>query len=835
MKLRLAVVLAVACPIASSIGAALTPDQINALPPPADHHIDFASEIKPIFEASCIRCHGRGRARGGFQIDTRESLLKGGDSGPAATVGNSAASSIIALVAGVDPDEVMPKKGKRLTTNEVAILRAWIDQGMPWDASINFAPVPPNNFDPRQPAIPGAPLFGGRDEGNPLDSFLDAYFKKNHVESPSVVSDRVFARRAYLDAIGLLPPPKELEAFVASQEPNKRDALVKQLLSRNEAYAQKWLSFWNDLLRNDYKGAGYIDGGREQITRWLYSALETNMPYDQFVTQLVDPSPASEGFTKGIVWRGVVNASQMPQMQAAQNISQVFMGVNLKCASCHDSFINDWQLSDSYGLANVFSDQPLEINRCDVPTGQKAATKFIFPQLGDIPATTNRAERLAALARDMTCPRDGRLTRTLVNRLWARLLGRGLVEPLDDMQQNAWDKDMLDWLAQDFVDAHYDMKHTLARIMTSRAYQLPAVDSGEQAAAHYVFRGPAVRRLSAEEFRDALAALTGVACAKPDADLPLSPAERILYRERQTPKWIWDDPRAAEKTRAGTMRARKIVRLAQPPTEANILVSCDNAFTLFVNGHKAGEGSDVAEPQMIDIRGWLKTGKNVIAIEAVNYTPDGKALAAGAPTAGTENPAGLFVYARIRARRGKREKVMDFVSDASWMVSDPNSPDWKELSLHERPWKPANELGPVNMAPWNLDAEVVPERFASLLRSNVRASLVAADPLQTALGRPNREQVASSRATEATTLQAMELTNGKTLADILHRGAAHVAEEKSDGRGLVRALYEQAVGREPTGAELDLAAEMVGEKPTPDGTEDLLWAMAMLPEFQLIY
>lgn len=756
-------------------------------------------------------------------------------------MGHSAASSIIALVAGVDPDEVMPKKGKRLTTNEVAVLRAWIDQGLPWDASINFAPVQPNNFDPRRPAIPmahtapGSAGFADRKSGNPLDNFLDVYFQKNHIDSPGVVSDRVFARRVYLDALGLLPPPKELEDFVSSHQRNKRELLVRELLSRNEAYAQNWLSFWNDLLRNDYKGTGYIDGGREQITRWLYSALETNMPYDQFVAELVNPGKGSEGFTKGIVWRGVVNASQMPQMQAAQNISQVFMGVNLKCASCHDSFINDWRLSDSYGLANVFSDKPLEIYRCDTPTGQQAATKFIFPQLGDIPATTNRAERLAALARDMTCSRDGRLTRTLVNRLWARLLGRGLVEPVDDMQQAAWDKDMLDWLAQDFADSHYDMKHTLARIMTSRAYQLPAVDSGEKAATNYVFTGPAVRRLSAEEFRDALAALTGVGYAKPDADLPLSPAERTLYRERQAPKWIWNDPHAAEKTRAGAIYARKVVHLAKPPAEADLLVACDDGFTLFVNGQKAGQGADSATPETIDIRRWLKPGKNVIAIEAVNDAPDGKKAKADAAQAETENPAGLFVYAWIRGPGGERGVVMDFVSDASWMVSDQPSADWKELRCDASHWNSASELGPATMAPWHLDDDLVPKRFAKLHRRNVRASLVASDPLQTALGRPSREQVASSRSSEATTLQAMELTNGETLADILHRGAAQVIKEKSNGRGLVDAIYEQALGREPTGAELGLATEMVGEKPAPEGTEDFLWAMVMLPEFQLIH
>src|SRR2546423_11350321 len=187
---------------------------------------------------------------------------------------------------------------------------------------------------------------------------------------PNPVEDRVFARRDYLDVIGLLPTPKEMDQFLASRAKDKRDQLVKRLLADKQRYAEHWLSFWNDALRNDYRGTGYIDGGREQITGWLYSALATNMPFNEFVRELIDPVQESEGFIKGIVWRGVVNASQTPQMQAAQNISQVFMGVNLKCASCHDSFINDWMLSDSYGLAGIFSDQPLEVVRCDKPTRQ---------------------------------------------------------------------------------------------------------------------------------------------------------------------------------------------------------------------------------------------------------------------------------------------------------------------------------------------------------------------------------------------------------------------------------------------------------------------------------
>src|SRR5580698_6895742 len=119
--------------LAPASRAALTPEQIKALPPPTSGPVDFKSQIKPIFEASCIRCHGRGRARGGFQIDSRPSLLKGGDTNPGAVPGKSADSYIIELVSGLNSEEVMPKKGKRLTAEEVGALRAWIDQGMKWD------------------------------------------------------------------------------------------------------------------------------------------------------------------------------------------------------------------------------------------------------------------------------------------------------------------------------------------------------------------------------------------------------------------------------------------------------------------------------------------------------------------------------------------------------------------------------------------------------------------------------------------------------------------------------------------------------------------------------
>src|SRR6185312_6715784 len=146
----------------------------------------------PIFEESCIKCHGHGRDKGSLRIDTRETLLKGGDSGPAIVPGHSSDSYLIQLVQGFDPDETMPKKGKKLTPEQVGLLRAWIDQGAKWDATIFFGRVVPLNLNPREPAVPAGPK-----DANPVDLFLKPYYAAHRVKPGKPVGDRVFARRAF--------------------------------------------------------------------------------------------------------------------------------------------------------------------------------------------------------------------------------------------------------------------------------------------------------------------------------------------------------------------------------------------------------------------------------------------------------------------------------------------------------------------------------------------------------------------------------------------------------------------------------------------------------------
>jgi mono/diheme cytochrome c family protein len=811
--------------------ARLSDEQLQQLPPPATQEVDFASQVKPILEASCVKCHARGKAKGGFSLETRPSFLRGGDSGSAVVPGRSRESYLVELVSGLDPDNVMPKKGSRLKPAQVSLLRAWIDQGARWDEAISFERKPTLNLAPRKPELP----VGTSRTQDPVDRLMSPYLREHGIPRPAVVLDRLFARRAYLDVVGLLPAPEELDAFVQDPHPDKRDRLVEALLADRRRYAAHWLTFWNDLLRNDYRGTGYIDDGRKQITGWLMNALLDNLPFDEFVRQLVNPNPDTEGFANGIVWRGVVNASQTPQMQAAQNIAQVFMGVNLKCASCHDSFINDWMLADAYGLASVYADGPLEMVRCDRPTGDFAAMKFLYPELGTIDPQAPKPERLRQLADLMTSERNGRLARTIVNRLWARLFGRGLVEPVDDLEAPAWNQDLLDWLAADLVDHRYDLKHTLRLLLTSEVYQWPAVPVPEQAAGAFVFRGPTLRRLSAEQYLDALASITGEWPVLPASEVQLTgvPPAAIDPKAAARPLWIWNVADATNKTAAGAVFFRRSLHLDSTPREAAVVITCDNSFRLYLNGREVISGSDLKKPKVLDIRASLAAGENVLAVEAVNDP--------GSPAGGTNdpaNPAGLIVYVRLRSDTANTpettNRVLDLVSDRNWMCST-NAPEgWKQAGFDETGWQPANELGEADTRPWHLGAKLTGAVAATAYYGHAPAALMNNDALFTALGRPNREQVATTRSSLATTLQALELTNGQTQADLLQRAAARLTAAAS-GSGLVATLYRRALGREPTPDEQQLAASVLGSPVTDERVADFVWTLAMLPEFQFIH
>jgi hypothetical protein len=468
---------------------------------------DFATEVHPILAARCAPCHSGAKPAAGLSLASRALALTGGASGPAMVPGNSGGSVLIQKVSG-QRGAIMPAAGEPLTAAQIATLRAWIDAGAVWPETTPGTEGTPAGWvapiAPRQPDLPTG------EEAHPVDRFIAAYFAQHAMAFPAVAPDARFARRVYFDLWGLPPTPAQLEAFLDDHSPAKRARLIDALLADSTPYAEHWISWWNDVLRNDL-GSNYA-GERKSITDWLLGALEHNLPYDKMIAALVNPVEKSDpdGFLIGVNWRGDINASQTPYMQAAQNTAQIFLGINLKCASCHDSFINRYKLRESYGMAALFAPQSrLELVRCDVKTGQYTGPQLLYPELGAVPEDAPLAARHAAAARFFTDARNGRVARTIVNRYWQNLFGRALVEPVDEMDGEPWNADLLDWLASDFTAHGSDLKHLLRLLMTSKAYQLPAAVSAEQIEKPYVFRGPTVRRLSAEEFADAVSAITG--------------------------------------------------------------------------------------------------------------------------------------------------------------------------------------------------------------------------------------------------------------------------------------------------------------------------------------
>ncbi|MFN9975951.1 MAG: DUF1553 domain-containing protein, partial [Phycisphaerae bacterium] len=239
------------------------------------------------------------------------------------------------------------------------------------------------------------------------------------------------------------------------------------------------------------------------------------------------------------------------------SISQSFLGINMKGASCHDSFIDRWNLGEAYGRAAIYSETPMQIHRCDKPVGREAKASWLFPEIGQVDPAAPREQRLSQLADLMTHPDNGSFTRTLANRFWYRLMGRGIVHPLDAMQTQPWNEDLLDYLAVEFRHQGYDLKKLLELIATSEAYQAETAFTSTEIAtpesgSGFQYRGPLARRMTAEQFLDGIWQITGAAPLTMDAAViravidPTQAAATSLKGQ-----WIWGASAAEGKLPAG--------------------------------------------------------------------------------------------------------------------------------------------------------------------------------------------------------------------------------------------------------------------------------------------
>ena len=361
---------------------------------------------------------------------------------------------------------------------------------------------------------------------NYIDRHVFGKLQELQIEAAELVSDAVFIRRAYFDLLGIPPTGQEAQAFANDLHQDKRARLIDELMNRPE-FADQWALKWSDLLRNEEK---VMDArGVELFHSWIRRSFAEGQPLDEFVRELV----AGQGSTYENPPSNYYRPLRDP-LSRGETTARLFLGVRLQCAKCHNHPFDHWTQDAYYSWAGVFARVGYEVpenkrqDRLDknefvgeqqviekmegevtnARTGEAATPQFLG---GEASAVTPDASRLEQLANWLTSPANKSFSQAQVNRIWFHLLGRGLVEPVDDFRVTnpASHPELLEALADDFVRHRYDVRHLIRRIMMSKTYQLASHGSNDEFATTNYAR-TMVRRHSAEQLLDAQCQLLGM-------------------------------------------------------------------------------------------------------------------------------------------------------------------------------------------------------------------------------------------------------------------------------------------------------------------------------------
>ena len=482
--------------------AAARPEQTSHTPA---QRAFYAERVQPVLERHCGRCH-ISKQQGGLNLASRSSLLRGGESEtPAIVPGEPEHSALLELVSAAADDYRMPPRGDGLSPEEIEVVRQWIQDG----AAMPTAQTPPATVPPR-------------------------------------VDDYTFLRRVYIDTVGVPPTAAEVADFLRDPSASRRQRLIRRLL-RDERWADNWTGYWQDVLAENPNLLKPTLNNTGPFRYWIHEALEDNKPADRFATELIT--------MRGSQWAGgaagfeLASQNDVPMAAKAMVVSSAFLGVNLKCARCHDAPYHDWTQSQLFEMAAM-----LDRNRLTLPAsstvpaaffdsqerqslievtlkpGARIEGRFPFPQFDHTPQnewTEAADDSRAQLAARITGSR--RFAEVMANRLWQRLMGAGVVEPVDDWQGSpASSPELLSTLADLLIVHHYDMKALTEDIMNSEAYQRVAMD---QADGRPVFVAPRRRRMSAEQIVDTAFHATGLPMRTEELTLDVEgshPANRFL-------------------------------------------------------------------------------------------------------------------------------------------------------------------------------------------------------------------------------------------------------------------------------------------------------------------
>ncbi|WP_422926786.1 DUF1549 domain-containing protein [Singulisphaera sp. PoT] len=378
----------------------------------------------------------------------------------------------------------------------------------------------------------------------PQDSVIDqaVFAKLNRMRiSPSeLCTDSEFIRRATLDTIGVLPKPEEVQAFLNDPSPDRRSRLIDRLLARPEFY-DFWTLKFADILRSN--GRLIQAKGTYVFNRWIKAQLERDTPMDQFVRELLTSAGSAYKNPPANYYR----ISRDPE-NSVETTAQLFLGVRIQCAKCHNHPFERWTQDDYYGFAAFFS--RVRQKKGSLPndeviftagdgdvrqprTGQVMKPKALGGPVLEDPKVPDRRVLLAAW---LTSPENPFFAKSLVNRIWYHMVGRGIVEPVDDFRDSnpASNDELIDGLTASFVKSGFNLKGLIRTILTSRTYQLSAKSNELNNDDTLYFSHAITKLLPAEVLLDAISSVT--ATTTPFDNLPKG------FRATQIPDGKMENP-----------------------------------------------------------------------------------------------------------------------------------------------------------------------------------------------------------------------------------------------------------------------------------------------------
>src|SRR5579872_1482827 len=352
----------------------------------------------------------------------------------------------------------------------------------------------------------------------PVNNFIDELvyqrLRKLRIVPSEPAGDADFLRRAFLDIIGTLPTADEARTFLTDERADRRVRLVEDLLKRPE-FADFWALKWSDVLRVDRLVLGHKRA--YAYYRWIRESLAANVPYDRFCREIVAAEGPLSQSPAANFYKVVAKPGEM-----AGALSQVFLGIRIECAQCHHHPFDRWSQTDYFGMQAFFTDVSFKPTSSgeSLVAGNAAAT--VHPRTGEtifahtlgapMPKSAEAGDRRRELAAWMTSPDNPWFARNFANRVWAHFMGRGLVEPVDDVRLTnpPTNPELLDALARHFAESKFDFHDLIRTITQSRVYQTSSAPNATNGRDDQNYSRARLRSLEAEVLLDAICQTTGV-------------------------------------------------------------------------------------------------------------------------------------------------------------------------------------------------------------------------------------------------------------------------------------------------------------------------------------